>query len=97
MAAAIDWRVRLRDQEILLFVAGQIFDLVRNATVVNFAIRGLNEAKLIDSREGRHRTDQTNVRTFRCLDGTNATVMRWMNIAHFESRAIAREAAWSQR
>ena len=36
-----------------------------------------------------HRADQTDVRTFRRFDRTNAAVVRRMNVAHFESGAIA--------
>src|SRR3954471_12076312 len=97
MSTAINGRVCLRDEIILFFVASQIIDLVRDATIMDFAIRSFDKSEFVDSRESRHRTDETDVRTFRCLDRTNTAVMRRMNVAHFESRAIARETAWSQR
>ncbi len=45
----------------------------------------------------RHRADQTDVRTFRRLDRTNAAVVRRMHVAHFESGAIARQSARPER
>ena len=89
MAAAVNRRVRLRDQVIFLLIASQIIDLVRDATIRDLAIRRFDETKFIDAREGRHRADQTDVRTFRRLDRTNSAVVRRVHVAHFESGAIA--------
>ena len=44
----------------------------------------------------RHRADETDVRTFRRFDRTNAAVVRRMNVAHFESGAIAAQTAWPE-
>ena len=41
----------------------------------------------------RHRADETDVRTFRRFDRTNAAVVRRMNVAHFEAGAIAAQTA----
>src|SRR5207302_10944299 len=47
-------------------------------------------------RKGRHSTVQTDVRAFRRFDRTNPAVVRRMNVADFETGAIARETAWSE-
>ena len=91
MAAAVDRRVRLRDQEIFLAIAGQIFNLVGHASVLDFSIRRLNESELVDSREGTHRADQSDVRSFRCFDRTNPAVVRRVNVAHFEPGPVTRK------
>src|SRR4029077_17872272 len=60
------------------------------------AIRRLNKAVVVDARKARERADQTDVWTFRRFDGTNAAVVRGVHVAHFESRAFARETAGPQ-
>src|SRR5438270_5196388 len=96
MAAAVNRRVRLRYQIIFFLIARQVIDRVRNATIRDLAIRRFDKTKVVDAREGRHRTDKTNVWAFWRFDRTNPAVMRRMNVAHFESGAIARETAWSK-
>src|SRR5437016_3954249 len=93
MAASINRRVCLRDQVVLFPISSEIIDLVSHATVMNFAIRRLDETEFVDPRERAHRADQTDVWTFRRLNRTNPSVMRWMNVAHFEACAIAAQAA----
>ena len=96
MTAAVDRSIGLRNQIIFFFVASQIINFICDATVCNFAIRRLDKTKFVNPREGRHRTDETDVRAFRCFDRTNAAVMRRMNVPHFEPRAITRKTAWSK-
>src|SRR5581483_7817943 len=65
--------------------------------VDNSSIRRLDESKWVDTRIARQRRNQSNVRTFRRLDWTNATVVRRVNVADFEARAFAAQTARSQR
>ena len=97
MAAAVNRRVRLGDQVIFFLIPSQVIDVIRDPAISDLAIRCLNETKLIDPRESRHRADQTNVRTFRRLDRADTPVMRRMHVAHFESGAVAAQSAWSER
>src|SRR5438552_1161785 len=97
MSAAVDRRIRLRNQIIFFFVARQVIDLIRDPAIRDLAVRRFNETKFIDPREGRHRANQTDVRSFRCLDRTNAAVVRWVHVAHFESGAIAAQSTGSER
>ena len=89
LAFVVDRRVRLRDDEILFAVGGEIIDLLGHAAVFDFAVRRFDEAEIVDARERRQRADQTDVRTFRRFDRANAAVVRRMNVADFEARAIA--------
>ena len=71
----------------ILSVTRPFFDL---------AVRRLDEAEFVDPGIGRHRVDQTDVRTFRRLDRADAAVVRRMNVADFEAGAIAVETAWPE-
>ena len=94
LALLVDRHIRLRDEVVLLAVAGEEVDLVGDAAVDHLAVRRLDEAEVIDPRKGGHRRDEADVRTFRRLDRTDAAVVRGMHVAHLEAGAIAREAAW---
>ena len=60
-------------------------------------VRRLEEAVLVGARIHRQRIDQADIRTFRRLDRAHAAVVRRMHVAHFESGALARQAARPQR
>ena len=61
------------------------------------AVRRLDEAVLVDAGERRERRDEADVRTFRRLDRADAAVVRRVNVADLEARALAREAAGPER
>ncbi len=84
-AVGIDLRVGLGDEVFVSFDRRQEFDLIRHPTLFDSAVRRFDEAELVDPRIGCQRRDQTDVRTFRRLDGANAAVVRRMHVAHFES------------
>src|SRR5262249_2775986 len=91
MSAAVNRRVGLRNEKILFTISCKIFNLIRNAALFHVAIRCLNETKLVDSRKSTHRANQTDIRTFRRLNGTNASVMRRMDVAHLKPRPLSAE------
>src|SRR5205085_5355407 len=93
MPLRVNGRVRMRYEEILLTIAGQIIDLVGDTTLLDFAIRRFDESEFVDPRKGAHRADETDVRTFRRFDRADAAVMRWMHVTHFEARAITAQPA----
>ena len=72
-------------------------NVIDHTSVFHLAIGRLNEAELVDSREARKRRNQSDVRTFRRLNRTDAAVVRWVNIAHFETRALSRKPARPKR
>src|SRR5437588_2639709 len=96
MTAPINWCVSLGDEIVLFAIAGEIFDLIGHAPVMNLAVRRFDKSKLVDSRKGRHRADQTDVRAFWRFNWANASVMRWMNVAYFKSGTVPTKAPWSE-
>ncbi len=60
-------------------------------------VRTFDEAVLVDASEGRQRVDETDIRTFRCFDRTDTSVMRRMHVAHFEACTFTRQTARSKR
>src|SRR4029077_20055128 len=71
-------------------------DVVDDAAALHATIRRLDKAVVVDARKAGERADQADVRTFRRFDGADAAIVRRVNVAHFESRAFARETAGSQ-
>src|SRR5205085_4605133 len=70
--------------------------VIEHAAVRDLLVRALDEAVLVDARVARQRRDQSDVRTFRRLDGADAAVVRGVNVADFESGALAGETAWPE-
>ena len=97
IAPVIDGRVCLGDDKRLFAVGRQVIDVAAHAPLFRPAVRGLDEAEIVDPRESGQRGDQTDVRTLRRFHRTNASVVRGMHVTHFEAGAVAREAAGPQR
>ena len=93
MSFRVDRRVRLRDEEVLFAIACQVIDLIGDPAFFDLAIGRLDKSKFVDPRKGAHRADQTDVRTFRRLDRADASVVRRMHVADFETRAITAQTA----
>ncbi|GBC83424.1 hypothetical protein HRbin10_02572 [bacterium HR10] len=70
--------------------------VVHDAPVLDLAIWRLDEAELIDASVAGQAGDQSDVRPLGRLNRTDAPVVRRMHIAHFESRALARQTARPQ-
>src|SRR5450759_2539627 len=96
MSFRVHGRVRLRYEEILFTIARQVIDLIAHTSFFDFAVRRFDKPEFVDPCEGAHRADQTDVRTFRRFDRADATVVRRMNVADFEARAIATQPAWPE-
>src|SRR3954452_6126154 len=96
MTLWIHGRVRLGDEEILFAIARQVIDLIGDASLVHLAVRRFDEPEFVDPGKGAHRADETDVWTFRGLDRANPSVVRRMDVANFETGAIARETAWPE-
>ena len=65
--------------------------------VLDLAVGRLDEPELVDPRVAAQRADEADVRTFRRLNRADAAVVRRVDVAHFESGALARQTARSQR
>ena len=86
---------------IILLVSGHVDHLVRNAGIlrvglVNLTIRSLHEAIFIDPCIACKGVDQTDVRTFRGLNGAHSSVMGVMYVTHLESGTVTGQTARSQ-
>src|SRR5205823_8797410 len=80
MSLCVHGRVRLRYEEILFPIAGQVIDLIADAALLHFAVRRFDKSEFVDPGKRAHGADETDVRTFRRLDRTNASVMRGMDV-----------------
>src|SRR5215469_9913544 len=67
--------------------------VVDYARILHAAIGGLDETVVIDTRIAAQRRDQSDVRTFRRFNWADAAVVRRMNVADFESRALTRQTS----
>ena len=67
--------VCLRNNDALLVISSQITHLVGDLAVFNHAVGGLNKAVRVNAAIGCQRTDQTNVRAFRGLNGAHTAVV----------------------
>ena len=93
----VDDRARLRDRELRLLGRVQVDDLVGHLAADDLAVRRLDEAELRDRRHRRERADQADVRAFRRLDRAHAAVVRRVDVAHLDRRALARQPARAER
>ncbi len=91
--------VRLRDDVAVLFVRREVIDVVGYDArlLVYLTIGRHDEAELVDLGEGRKRGDKTDVLTFGGLDRAHAPVVRVVNVADFKGRAVAVQAAGTER
>ena len=99
-AVGADQLVGLDDvADLVLRVATGVGDdhVVDDAAVLHLAVGRLDEAELVDPRVAGERRDQADVRTFRRLNRADASVVRRMDVAHFEPGALARQAAGPER
>ena len=101
MSFCIQCFVRLCYMIIIFFVRGHVDYFVGNAGVlriglVDLTIRSLYETIFINSCITCKRVDQTDVRTFGCLDRTHSSIMRVMYISNLESGTISGQTAGAQ-
>src|SRR5205085_1343209 len=64
-------------------------DVVDHAPVLDLAVRRLDETVVVDAGVAAQGRDQADVRTFRRLNGADTSVVRGVNVADFESGALA--------
>ena len=95
-AVLVERGVGLRDDVLFFLVGGEVVDLVGDLAVDDAAVRGLDEAELVDAGVHRKGGNEADVRTFRRFDRADAAVVRGMHVADFEARALAAEAAGAQ-
>ncbi len=93
VALVVDLGVGLGDDLGLLLVGGEVVDLVGGAAVLDRAVGRLDEAELVHAGVGREGVDEADVRALGRLDRADAAVVRRMDVADLEARALAVEAA----
>ncbi len=64
--------------------------------VLHLTVGRFDEAQAVDLAVHAKRTDQTDVRSFRRLDGAEAAIVRVMHVAHLETGALAAETSWPE-
>ncbi len=74
-AILIDRVVGLGDNECLLLIRCDVFDLVADLPFFNLAIWCFNESKFIDPRVGTHRIDESDVRSLWSLNRADSSVV----------------------
>ncbi len=89
----VELDIGLADRVAALFHRREIDDLVGDLALDDAAIRALDEAVLVDPREGGEAVDEADIRAFRRLDRADPAVMRRMHVAHLEAGALAGETA----
>ena len=68
-------------------------DVVDHTAVFYAAVWRLDEAVVVDAGIAAQRRDQSDVRTFRRFNRADASVVRRVNVADFESGAFTRQTA----
>src|SRR6185369_11673997 len=71
-------------------------NVLDDAAINYLAVRRFDKAKLVDARKARETRDESDVRTFRRLDRTDTSVVSWVYVADFESRALTRQTTRSE-
>ena len=85
-AGVVDPGVRLGDDVAVLVVGGEVLDLLGCASVVDLAVRRLDEPEPVDARVRREVADEADVRAFRRLDRAHAAVVAGVHVADLEAR-----------
>ena len=98
MAVFIQRLIGLRHDVFIFHIGGHILDGIQHLAggLIYRAVGGLHKAVLIDAGKGGKVRDQTNVGTFRGLDGAHAAVVAVMHIADLKSGTVTTEAAGAQ-
>ena len=101
MSLFIQRLIRLCYMIIILFICCHIDNLICDTRIfricfIDFTIRSLNETVLVNSCIRCKGVDQTDVRTFRCLNWTHSSIMRIVNVSNLETCTITRQTARTQ-
>ena len=88
---------RVGDLVLLFFQGVKPHRFFPHFPVMNFEVRGFKKSKIIYAREVREIIDEADVRALRRLDRADPSVVGRMDVAHLETRALARQASGAQR
>ena len=86
--------VTLSNNVIFFLFGGEIYQILIVEiyyAIGNVAVRRFDKAKFVDVGVYAERRNKSDVRTFRALDGAKASIVRIVNVAHFETCTLARK------
>ena len=94
ISVRINWFVGLCNRIVIFFISCQINNLICYTRILRICfiqntIWCLNKAVLINTCIRCQRVDQTDVRTFRCLDRTHSSVMGVMYVSYLETGSVS--------
>ena len=89
--------VCLCNNVVVLFICGHIYYCIRNnAAFVYLTVRSLDKSILVYTGICCQIGNQADVRSFRCLDRADSSIVRVMNITYFKSCSFTSQSAWTQ-
>ena len=94
MSFFIQRLVRLCYMIVIFFICCHVnnffrYDRICRIFFIDSAIWSLDESIFVDSCIGCKRVDQTDVRTFRCLDRAHTTIVRIVDISYLKSCSVS--------
>jgi len=96
-AVFVEPGVGLGDGVELFLISGEPHDLAGGHAVGDLAVRGLDEAELVDPGVGGQGSDQADVWAFRGFDGAHAAVVAEVHVPHLEARTLTGQTAGAER
>ena len=87
-AVLIKFRRSVSDDHILFFGSVYVDDLIGYLAVLNYAVWSFNEAVGVNLGVGRKVKYETDVCTFRSLNGTDTTVVSRVGVTDIEAGAL---------
>src|SRR5699024_5393761 len=93
----IERRIRLGDDVTVLFIRGEVLDVVGDRAIYDATVRRLDETERVHAGVRRQGTDQTNVRTLGGLNRAQAAVVRRVNVADLAAGALTGQTTRTQR
>ena len=102
VAFLIQGLICLCHNEVIFLVSSQVHHLIRYprarrvSGLIHHAVRSLNKAVLVHSGIGCQRVNQTDVRTFRRLNGAHTSIVGVVYISNLESGTVPGQTAGAQ-
>ena len=94
MSLFIQRLIRLSYMIVIFFICCHVYNFIRYDRIcricfIDSTIWSLNKSIFVNSCIGCKRVDQTDVRTFRCLDRAHTTIVRIVNVSNLESGSVS--------